>query len=121
MKEMLEIIETFKNEGYDVSSVKTSKNNISLFKKDNLTVAISCNYNNGQKYYAADEDGMPVLYHRNPNSNDIEKLIYDSYFAEKIGFGYTIEASKSEKILADDIANYSQMTCNDFIFALACE
>ena len=111
-----EIIDAFIKEGYVASSIKTSGGDtkviISILRKDNITVAISCD-KYGQKHYVAEEDGIPVSFHK--NFLEIEKWKGDYDIKEE-----TFQPSTSLALsLLSEVSHYAQISCIDFIVLLS--
>ena len=118
MIEMIKILEAFVKEGYTVSSVKVSGgksgNTISLLRKGDLTVAISCD-RYGHKFYVAEENGCPISFRR--NFLEIERWKGNSYNIKKDG---VFQPSESEALaLLADMPHYSQISILDFIVLLS--
>ena len=118
MKNNFEIIDAFIKEGFIVSSIEASggptKVIINLLRKGNLTVAISHD-KYGYMHYTAEEDGVPVSFHR--NFTEIEKWKGDSY---EIKIDEVFQPSEALTLLSD-ISHYSQISCIDFIVLLSQE
>ena len=117
MIEMLKMLEAFVKEGYTVSSVKVSGgksgNTISLLRKGDLTVAISCD-RYGHKFYVAEENGCPISFRRN-SLEEVERWKGNlSYGIKKDG----VSDSKAI-ILLSDIPHYGQINCIDLIVLLS--
>lgn len=117
MKIFSEIIDAFIAEGYKASSIKTSggenRTIISLFRKGDFTVAISCD-KYGKFFYTADENGIPVSFHK--NFLEIEKWKGTSYNIKKEDFQPSQSAALS---LLAEIPHYYQISCLDFIVLLS--
>ena len=118
MIEMIKILEAFVKEGYTVSSVKVgggkSGNTISLLRKGDLTVAISCD-RYGHKFYVAEENSVPVSFHK--NFLEVEKWKGNSYGIKKDG---VFQPSDSEALtLLADVPHYSQISILDFVIFLS--
>ena len=113
------IINTFIKEGYLISSVKTNKGKsgllIFLLRKEELTVAISCD-KYGNKFYTAEENGTPVSFHR--NFLEIERWKGNSYGIKKDGV-FQPSDSEALTLLSEEISHFSQISCMDFIVMLS--
>ena len=114
-----EIIETFIKEGYVASSIEASGGEsrviITLLRKDNVTVAISHD-KYGKSFYTAEENGIPVSFHR--NFMEIEKWKGGSY---EIKIDEVFQPSASALTLLTSVPHYAQITCLDFIVLLSQE
>ena len=118
MKHEIDIIDTFIKEGYSASSVKVSGGKsgriISLLKKGDLTVAISCD-KHGHKFYVAEEKGTPVSFHR--NFTEIEKWKGNPY---EIKIDEVFQPSTSQALAQlSDVSHYAPINCLDFIVLLS--
>ena len=118
MKNNFEIIDAFIKEVFIVSSIEASggptKVIINLLRKGNLTVAISHD-KYGYMHYTAEEDGVPVSFHR--NFLEIEKWKGNSYSIKK---EEVFQQSTSLALaLLSDVAHYSQINVLDFIILLS--
>lgn len=116
---MIEILEAFVKEGYTASSVKVgggkSGNIISLLRKGDLTVAISCD-RYGHKFYVAEEDGIPISFYRN-SLEEVERWKGNSYGIIK---DEVFQPSASQALAQlSDITHYAQINCLDFIILLS--
>ena len=117
--EIIDIIDTFVKEGFIASSVKVSggvtRNIISLLRKGDLTVAISCD-KCGNMFYTAEEDGIPVSFRK--NFLEVEKWKGNSYGIRK---DEVFQPSASALTLLTSVPHYAQITCLDFIVLLSQE
>ena len=116
--ELNELIEAFITEGYIASSFNVSggptKAIITLLRKNDLTVAISTD-KSGYMHYTAEENGVPVSFHR--NFIEIEKWKGGSYEIKK---EKTFQPSVSHALsLLSDVPHYSQINILDFIVLLS--
>ena len=114
-----EIIETFIKEGYVASSVKASGGKsgviICLLRKENITVAISCD-RCGHKFYVAEEDGIPISFYRN-SPEEVERWKGNPYGIRK---DEVFQPSASQALAQlSDITHYAQINCLDFIILLS--
>ena len=116
-----EIIETFIKEGYVASSIEASGGKsrviITLLRKDGFTIAIShdkC----GNVFYVAEEDGVPVSFHK--YFQEIEKWKGNYSYGIKIDEVFQPSASQALAQLSD-VSHYAQINCLDFIVLLSQE
>ena len=113
-----EIIDAFIKEGYIASSIEASggptKVIITLLRKENITIAIAID-KYGDMWYTAEEDGLPVAFHR--NFLEIEKWKGNSY---EMKIDEVFQPSEALTLLSD-ISHYSQISCIDFIVLLSQE
>ena len=118
MKHEIDIIDTFIKEGYSASSIEASggptKVIITLLRKENITIAIAMDKYGGM-WYTAEENRIPVSFHK--NFLEIEKWKGDSYEIKK---EKTFQPSQSAALtLLSDVAHYSQINVLDFIIVLS--
>ena len=111
-----EIINAFIKEGYVASSISASGGStkviISLLRKEKLTIAIAID-KYGDMWYTAEEDGLPVAFHR--NFLEIEKWKGNSY---EMKIDEVFQPSEALALLAD-VPHYSQISILDFIILLS--
>ena len=115
---MIDINNAFIKEGYTASSVKASGGKssviISLLRKGDLTVAISCD-RYGHKFYVAEENGVPVSFHK--YFQEIEKWKGNPY---EIKIDEVFQPSTSQALAQlSDVSHYAPINCLDFIVLLS--
>ena len=118
MKHEIDIIDTFIKEGYIASSIEASggptKVIITLLKKGDLTIAISCD-KHGHKFYVAEENGVPVSFHK--YFQEIEKWKGNPY---EIKIDEVFQPSTSQALAQlSDVSHYAPINCLDFIVLLS--